>query len=35
MLTPEQQANLVYLDGMLHVKDGNQFIPLNEITGQK
>ena len=35
MLTPEQQANLVYLDGVLHVKNGNKFIPLDEITGKK
>lgn len=35
MLTPEQQANLVYLDGILHVKNGNKFIPLDEITGKK
>lgn len=34
MLTPEQQANLVYLDGKLHVKNGNEFTPLNEIIGQ-
>jgi hypothetical protein len=32
MLTPEQQANAVYLDGVLHVKDGDQFISLDEIT---
>ena len=35
MLTPEQQANLVYLDGVLHVKNGNKFIPLDEITGHQ
>lgn len=35
MLTPEQQANLVYLDGELHVKNGSRFIPLSEITGTK
>ena len=35
MLTPEQQANLVYLDGKLHVKNGNKFTPLHEITGNK
>ena len=34
MLTPEQQNNLVYLDGKLHVKNGDSFIPLSEITGQ-
>ena len=34
MLTPEQQKKLVYLDGELHVKDGDNFIPLDEITGQ-
>lgn len=34
MLTPEQQKNLVYLDGMLHVKNGDRFIPLREIIKQ-
>lgn len=34
MLTPEQQKNLVYLDGKLHIKDGDSFTPLAEITGQ-
>jgi hypothetical protein len=35
LLTKEQQANLVYLDGKLHVKNGNDFIPLEEIIGRK
>lgn len=35
MLSPEQQANLVYLDGELHVKNGDKFTPLDEITGKK
>lgn len=35
MLTPEQQKNLVYLDGKLHIKDGNNFIPLHDIAGQQ
>ena len=35
MLTPEQQANLVYLDGKLHVKSGNKFTPLHKISGYK
>lgn len=32
LLTPEQQANLVYLDGALHVKKGSIFTPLNEVV---
>lgn len=35
MLTDEQQANLVYLDGKLHVKNGNDFIPLEDIVDEK
>ena len=35
MLSAEQQANLVYLDGRLHVKNGDTFTPLQEITGNK
>lgn len=35
MMTPEQQANLVYLDGELHIKNGDNFIPLDEITDEK
>ena len=31
-LSTEQQNNVVYLDGALHVKDGNVFTPLSEIT---
>ncbi len=34
MLSAEQQANLVYLDGKLHVKDGNRFTPLGEVVGK-
>lgn len=34
LLSPEQQANLVYLDGVLHVKNGDNFTSLDEITGQ-
>lgn len=34
MLTAEQQANLVYLDGELHVKNGDKFMPLVEIIKQ-
>ena len=34
MLTADQQANLVYLDGELHVKNGDKFIPLVEIIKQ-
>ena len=30
LLTPEQQTNLVYLDGALHVKNGSDFTPLYE-----
>ena len=32
MLTPEQQKNLVYLDGELHVKNGDDFIPLSQMV---
>lgn len=35
MLTQEQQSNLVYLDGVLHVKNGNRFIPLSDIISQE
>ena len=35
LLTPEQQANLVYLDGALHVKNGYDFAPLYEIIAKK
>jgi hypothetical protein len=35
LLTPEQQKNLVYLDGKLHIKSGDQFTPLNEVISGK
>ena len=35
LLTSEQQANLVYLDGALHVKNGSDFTPLYEIIRKK
>lgn len=31
-LTPEQQANVVKLDGTFQIKDGNNFIPLSEFV---
>ena len=31
LLTTEQQSNLVYLDGSLHVKNGSDFTPLYEV----
>ena len=31
LLTSEQQTNLVYLNGSLHVKNGSEFTPLYEI----
>jgi len=34
MLTAEQQANLVYLDGKLHIKNGRQFTPLSDIISK-
>lgn len=34
MLTKEQQSNLVYLDGELHIKNGDLFIPLKEAANQ-
>lgn len=33
-LTPEQQSNIVYLDGVLHVKNGDEFIPMEELVSQ-
>ena len=30
-LTPEQQKNIVYLDGVLHIKNGNHFTPLKKL----
>ena len=35
ILTPEQQANVVYLDGVLHIKNGSQFTPLSEVISNK
>jgi hypothetical protein len=35
MLSPEQQKNLVYLDGALHVKSGNEFVPLYEVISKQ
>ena len=32
LLTAEQQANVVTLDGTLHIKNGNDFIPLSEFV---
>ncbi|MBT8139375.1 MAG: SPOR domain-containing protein [Gammaproteobacteria bacterium] len=29
-LSPEQRENVVYLDGVLHIKQGDSFIPLPE-----
>lgn len=29
-LSAEERKNVVYLDGKLHVKDGNRFVPLRE-----
>ena len=34
MLTPDQQANLVYLDGVPHIKDGERFIPLDVVLAE-
>ena len=34
-LTPEQQANVVYLDGTLHVKSGELFTPVTEVISNK
>ncbi len=34
MLSAEQQANVVNLDGTLHVKNGDDFIPLSEFINK-
>ena len=31
LLTSQQQKNLVYLDGELHIKNGDEFTPLDEV----
>jgi hypothetical protein len=33
-LTAEQQANVVNLDGTLHIKSGDNFIPLSEFVNK-
>ena len=34
-LSPEERAKVVYLDGVLHIKDGDSFTPVESVSASR